>query len=64
MLSSFIECVLLLAVVYTIVMKILPLLIYQEESKNWKDYWIENISDNIVYFVLMPTEWSNNSIGK
>lgn len=54
----------LLAVVCTIVMKILFILIYQGELRDLKDNQIEDINKDTVYFAAMPTRQNNNSIKK
>lgn len=56
------EWVLLLAAICVVVMKILPVLIYQGESGDLRDTWVDNISDDIIYFAATPTGWSNNDI--
>lgn len=45
---------LLLAAICIIAIKILSILIYQEESKNLQDSWVENIGNNIIYFAAIP----------
>lgn len=38
-----------------VAMKILSCLIYQRKSNDLRDIWVENIGDNIVYFVTIST---------
>ena len=58
------EWVSLLAAICAVAMKIPPCLIYQGESEDLRDTWVENTSDNTVYFTATPTGWSNNDIGR
>lgn len=52
----------LLVVIYTIAIKILFIFINQRELKNLKDIWMEHNSDNMVYFIDVQIDWSNNDI--
>lgn len=54
----------LLAALCAVAMKIPHVLIYQGESGDLRDSWVEDIGDDTVYFAATPTEWSNNSIGR
>ena len=49
------EWVLLLAAVCAVAMKIPPVLIYQGESGDLQNSWVEDVSDDIVYFVATLT---------
>ncbi len=48
------EWVSLLAAVCAVAMKIPPIFIYQGESEDLRDGWIENISNDTVYFAATP----------
>ncbi len=52
----------LLVVIYTIAIKNLFIFINQRELKNLKDIWMEHNSDNMVYFIDVQIDWSNNDI--
>lgn len=58
------EWVLLLAAICAVAMKILPVLIYQRESGDLRDIWVDDIGDDTVYFTATPTGWNNNNIRK
>lgn len=47
------EWILLLAAIYIVTMKILPIFIYQGELKDLRDSWIENIGNNTIYFIVI-----------
>ena len=49
------EWVLLLAAIYAIAIKIPPVLIYQGGSGDLQNSWVEDVSDDIVYFVATLT---------
>ena len=56
------EWVSLLPAVCAVALKIPPVLIYQEESWDLQDSRVEDVGDDTVYFVAIPTRWSNNGI--
>ena len=58
------EWVSLLAAVCAVAIKIPPVLIYQGESGDLRDSWVEDVGDDTVYFAATPTGWSNNGIGR
>lgn len=45
-----------------IAIKILFILIYQEELGDLRNNWIENISNNIIYFIAIFIREINNNI--
>ena len=49
------EWVLLLAAICAVLVIILLALIYQRESSNLRSTWIDDIGQDIVYFVAIPT---------
>ena len=53
-----------LASIYVIPDVIPSTLIYQGESGDLRDSWIENLGEEKVHFVATLTSWSCNSIGQ
>ena len=49
------EWVSLLATIYIVVMKILPLLINQREYGDLQNSWVEDADDNTIYLAAIPT---------
>lgn len=57
------EWVLLLIRICVIFDMILSALIYQGKSEDLRNFWIEDLKKEKVYFTITPTSWSCNSIG-
>lgn len=57
------EWILLLAAIYVVANIIPPTFIYQGQSRDLNDSWIEDLGEKRVHFAVTPTGWSCNSIG-
>ncbi len=58
------EWISLLAAICVVSATIPPSLIYQGESGDLRNTWVDDIGQDTVYFAATPTGWSNNEIGR
>ena len=58
------EWISLLAAICAVADVIPPTLIYQGESEDLRDSWIEDLGEKKIHFAATPTGWSCNSIGQ
>ena len=58
------EWVSLLAAICAVANVIPPALVYQGESGDLRDSWIEDLGEEKVHFAATPTGWSCNNIGQ